>query len=372
MKIAVNARFLLPRDLEGIGWYTHEIVSRMAARHPEDEFILLFDRYFDYSHFIYGPNVRPVVLHPPARHPILWYMWFEVAIPLYFRRHKPDVFFSPDSYLSLLTKTRTVMTVHDIIPLQYPESIQWWHRPYYIHNMPKFNRRADHIITVSEFTKQSIVETGTARAEDITVIYNGCRDTFKPISEAEKTAIRAKYSQGQPYFFYTGSIHPRKNLPALIRAFDRFKADTGAPAKLLIAGRFAWQTGDTTAAHQKSRYRSDIEFLGYVPEAELPGLTAAAHAMTYVSQNEGFGLPILESMYCDVPVLCSNITAIPEVAGNAALQVDPYSEDAITDGLKRIYSDEALRTQLHQNMPAQSAKFDWDKAAEAVYRCLKG
>lgn len=371
MKIAVNARFLLPRDLEGIGWYTHEIVQRMAHQHPEDEFMLLLDRHFDHRHFLYAPNVKAVVLPPPARHPLLWYMWFEAAIPLYFRSYKPNVFFSPDSYLSLLTKVPTVMTVHDIIPLQYPESIQWWHRPYYIRNMPKFNRRADHIVTVSEFTKQSIVETGTSTADKITVIYNGCRDTFRPIDALAQQAVRDQYSAGQPYFFYTGSIHPRKNLPSLIRAFDRFKDATGALAKLLIAGRFAWQTGETTAAYERARHRADIHFMGYVPESELPRLTAAAHAMVYVSHNEGFGLPILEAMYCDVPVLCSNITAIPEVAGKAALQVDPYSEDAITAGLHRIYADEALRVALRAQMPAQRAQFDWDSAAAAVYECLQ-
>ncbi len=369
MRIAVNARFLMA-PLEGMGWYTHELTRRMAAAHPEDEFILLFDRPYD-RQFRYGPNVKMVMAPPPARHILLWHAWYEVALPLAFRYYKPDVFFSPDSHLSLRAKVPTLMAVHDLVPLQFPESIQAWSRPYYQKYLPKFMRRADHLVTVSEFTKKSIVETGCAPPERISVVYNGCRDSFHPLTETEQAAVRAQYAQGQPYFFYTGSIHPRKNLPRLMRAFDRFKADTGAPAKLLIAGRLAWQTEATEAAYAQSPYKSDIHLLGYVPESELPRLMAAARALTYVSLNEGFGLPVLEAFHCGVPALTSNTTALPEVAGKAALLVDPESEDAIYENLKKIYADEALRAELLRHAPEQKARFNWDQAAITVYDLLK-
>ncbi len=240
LKICINTRFLLPNKLEGFGWYTHEIVRRMVQQHPEDTFILLFDRPYD-PRFIYGPNVQPVVLFPPARHPLLWYWWFEYAVPRALRKYRPDVFFSPDSYLSLTAKTPTVMTTHDIVPLHHPEQLPFATRHYYTHYLPKFLRRADHILTVSDYVRQDIAQTCHLDPANISVAYNGCRDNFVPISEPEKQQIRQEYAHGQAYFFYTGAIHPRKNIPRLIRAFDQFKQQTNAPVKLLLAGRFAWQ-----------------------------------------------------------------------------------------------------------------------------------
>ena len=119
MKIAINTRFLLPDRLEGFGWYTHEIARRLVARHPEDEFLFLFDRPFD-PDFVYAANVRPQALFPPARHPLLWWWWFEQSVPQALHGWGADVFFSPDSYLSLRAKTPTVMTVHDLVPLHQP------------------------------------------------------------------------------------------------------------------------------------------------------------------------------------------------------------------------------------------------------------
>lgn len=371
MKIAVNTRFLLPGKLEGIGWYTHEIVRRLVAQHPKDEFVFLFDRPFD-ARFVYGPNVRPIVVPPPARHPLLWYLWFEWALPPVLRRLQPDVFFSPDAYLSLRANTRTVLTVHDIIPLQHPEQVPFVSRQYYRYFLPRYLRRANQIATVSHFVKQSIVERCGISAEKIAVVYNGCRDNFKPLSETEKQNVRAQFTDNQPFFFYTGAIHPRKNIPRLIRAFDRFKTETGAPVKLLLAGRFAWHTGEVTQALESARHRNDVRMLGYVPEQDLPRLMASALALAYVSLSEGFGLPVLEAMYCDTPVIASNTTALPEIAGEGALLVDPGSEREISMALKKIYSAEISLSNLIHHSQIQRQQFDWNTAADQTYQLLHG
>lgn len=367
MRIAVNTRFLLPGKLEGLGWYTHELMRRMVLRHPNDEFVFLFDRPFDPA-FVYADNVRPVVLFPPARHPLLWYAWFEWAVPRALARCGADVFFSPDSFLSLRAKTPTLLTVHDLIPLQHPEQVPWWSRDYYRYFFPRYIRRAERVVAVSEFTKTAILETVPGvPPEKISVVHNGSREGFRPLSEAEKQAVRAEFSAGRDYFFYTGAIHPRKNIPRLIRAFDTFKNHTGAGTKLLLAGRFAWETGDVKTAVEQSRHRADIVFLGYVPEAQLPRLQAAALAAVNVSLSEGFGLPVLEALHCDVPVLCSNTTALPEVAGDAALLVNPESVADIAAGLVRLHADASLRAELVARGRRQRARYDWDAAAEAVW-----
>lgn len=362
MRIAVNTRFLLPGQLEGFGWYTHEILRRMVQQHPEHEYLFLFDRPFDPA-FVYSDRVTPVSVFPPARHPVLFYTWFEHAVPRWLKRWKADVFFSPDSFLSLSTAVPTVLTVHDVIPLQHPEQVKWIHRIYYQRYLRRFIQRADRVLTVSEYTQKSIVEEAGVSVDKVKVVYNGCRDIFQPLDAEQQEKVRARFSGGQPYFFYSGAIHPRKNIPRLIRAFDRFKSATGAPARLLLGGRFAWHTGEVTEAFQQSPCQSDIQMLGYVPDHDLPLLMGAALAMTYPSLSEGFGLPVLEAMYCDVPVLTSNTTALPEVAGNAALLVTPDDEQAIAGGLIQLWSDAALRAELVEKGRQQRRLFSWETAA---------
>jgi glycosyltransferase involved in cell wall biosynthesis len=370
MRIAVNTRFLLPGQLEGFGWYTHEIVRRMVLQHPEDQFIFLFDRAYD-QRFVYAPNVTPLVLYPPARHPILFSIWFEWAVPRALRRHGAEVFFSPDSMCSLRSKVPTVMTCHDLVPLHFPEQIERRHRKFLLRYLPQWLQRADKVLTVSEFVREDIVKTCHLDERKVFAIYNACREGFFPLPEAEKQVVRASYADGCAYFFYAGAIHPRKNVPRLIRAFDQFKTNTSAPIKLLLAGRFAWQTGEVRTAVEQAQHRGDIKFLGYVGEAELPRLTASALASVYVSISEGFGLPLVEAMACDTPVMTSNTSCLPEVAGDAALLVDPWSEVAIAEGLQRLYSDQGLVDQLIENGRVRRQKFSWDVAAERIYALLK-
>jgi glycosyltransferase involved in cell wall biosynthesis len=369
LRVAVNARFLLPDRLEGFGWYTHELVRRMVAAHPETDFILLFDRPFD-QRFVYGPNVTPVVVRPPARHPVLFWCWFEWAIPRVLKRYGADVFFSPDSFLSLRTPVPTLLTIHDVIPLQMPEQVKWVNRLYYQRYLARFAQRANRILTVSEHAAAGIVTICAVPRDKVQVVYNGCRDIFEPLSSEAQAQVRQQYSKGQSYFFYTGAIHPRKNIPALIQAFDQFKADSASPMQLLLAGRFAWETGAVRTAWEQSPYRSDIQMLGYVSDEVLAQLMGSAQALVNISLSEGFGLPVLEAFNCDTPVICSNSTAFPEVAGDAALLLDPNDQAAIVAALHQLSSDEALRQQMIERGRLRCQHFNWDSAAAACYAYL--
>jgi glycosyltransferase involved in cell wall biosynthesis len=360
----------LPERLEGFGWYTHEIMRRMVSQHPENEFIFLFDRPFD-PRFVYGKNVAPIVLKPRARFAPQFYFWFEWTVPQALKRLGADVFFSPDAMCSLSAKTPTVMTCHDLVPLHFPEQIPLIHRQYLLHFLPKHLRRADRILTVSDYVRQDIFQTCGIPLEKISTVHNGCREGFLPLAETEKQEVRQKFAKGEPYFFYTGAIHPRKNIPRLIRAFDLFKQKTASPAKLLLAGRFAWETGEVKTACEQANNRADIHFLDYVAEEILPKIMSSALALTYVSTSEGFGLPLLEAMHAEVPILAANATALPEVAGEAALLVDPFSEIAIAEGLEKLWRDEVLRQKLMEKGRLQHQKFSWDAAAEQIYQLLK-
>jgi glycosyltransferase involved in cell wall biosynthesis len=370
VRIAVNTRFLLSGQLEGFGWYSHEILKRMVAEHPEEEFIFFFDRSFD-PKFVYGPNITPVVLYPPARHPVLFWIWFELLIPWALWRYKADVFFSPDSMCSLRSKTPTVMTCHDLVPLHFPEQIEKRHRGYLLKFLPKWLQRADHLLSVSTFVKNDIAQTCGILPEKISAVYNGCRADFHPLSETEKKDVRDQFAGGSDFFFYAGAIHPRKNVHRLIRAFDLFRKQNKSNAKLLLAGRFAWQTGEVLSAWEAAAYKEEILFLGYVREGDLPRLTASALASVYVSISEGFGLPLLEAMSSGTPVITSNISCLPEIAGDAAMLVDPFSEEDIAAALTSMIREKDFREQLIQKGSRRCKDFSWEGAAEQIYQILR-
>ena len=370
MKIAVNTRFLLKNKLEGMGLFTHEVLKRLVKQYPEDEFIFFFDRPYDAS-FVYGENVKPVVLFPPARHPFLFLWWFEWSVANALKKYRPDVFFSPDNFLTLNTDAKTVLVTHDLAHVHYPEQVSFLQRKYYQWLVPKFNKKADRIIAVSNFTKSDLIRQYAIPAEKISVACNGCSGNFKPLLEEEQKKIRKEYAEGQPYFFYVGAVHPRKNIHRLIRAFDQFKHKTNTGVKLLIAGRFAWQAGEVKSAYEQSPYQPDIHFIGYIRGEVLPKLIGGALACTYVSLFEGFGIPILEAMHCEVPVITSNTSSMPEVAGDAALLVNPNSIAEIANAMQQIWEDSHLQSKLVSAGKLQRQKFTWQKAADVVYQNLQ-
>ena len=370
MKIAINTRLLLKNRLEGIGRVTYEIVRRLVKAHPEDEFIFCFDRPYD-TNFIFGKNVTPLVISPQSRHPILWYLWFEHSLPSALKKHQPDVFYSPDGYNSLKLNCPSVMVTHDLAHIHYPNEIPFLVRKFYNSYVPKYLQKSDQIISVSNATKEDIIKQYKISSEKISVIHNGNRDGFFKIKKEQKKETRIKYSQGCKYFFYLGAVHPRKNLERLILAFDLFKQNKNTYVKLLIGGRLAWQTDRVRGIFEQSVHKNDINFLGFIPEEDLPNIMGAALAMVYVSLFEGFGLPILEAMYAEVPVITSTVSAMPEVAGDAALLVDPQSVGEIVLAMEKIYEKKSLRKKLVETGKIQRELFNWDHAAEQTYAVLK-
>lgn len=370
MKIAVNTRFLIKDRLEGIGWFTHEVARRLVAQHPECRFYFLFDRPFD-ERFVFGENVEPLVVRPPARHPVLWYWWLERSVPRVLRKVGADVFFSPDGYASLRARPPTVMVTHDLAFEHYPGHVPPLVRRYYRYFMPRYHRRAERIIAVSDFTKQDIERCYGIDGDKISVACNGVRSSFAPLDEARKRSVRNRYAEGKPYFFYVGSVHPRKNIDRLIQAFDRYKKRTQSATRLLIGGRFAWQSRSVQRAYEGARYRRDISFLGFVPEVELPLLLGAAEALVYVSLFEGFGVPLLEAMHTETPIITSNATSMPEVAGPAGCLVDPRSVDQIAAAMQNLEGNPRKRQALVEAGRQQREGYSWDAAAKVVWDAIQ-
>lgn len=370
MKVVVNTRFLLKDRLEGVGWVTYEVLQRMVQAHPEDEFVFLFDRPYDDS-FIFGSNVTPLVVFPQARHPFLWYWWFEWAIPKIIQAENPDVFLSFDGYTSLRTNYPTVMMIHDIAHQHFPEQVPLIYKYYYHHFVPKFLNRVEQVLTVSDFTKKDIVQRYAINPAKIKVIYNGCRAGFRPVSANKKIAIQKKYANGLPYFFYVGAVHPRKNIHRLIQAFDQFKKESGAPHQLLIGGRFAWQTGVIKSTYEQATYKDEIQLLGYLSEDVLYDLMGSTDCFVYLSIFEGFGLPVLEAFHAEVPVITANKSSLPEVAGDAAILVQPDDIEEIVKAMKKITQEDQVAKDLVDKGKQQRNKFSWETAAVEVYNSLE-
>lgn len=368
-KIAVNARFLIEGKLEGIGRFTKETLQRITQNNPQHQFYFLFDRK-NYESFLFSDNITPVVVNPPARHPFLWYCWFEIALPRVLKNISPDIFLSPDGFASLKTPVPTLSVFHDIAFEHYPEFIPFINRKFYQYYSPKYANEVKRIATVSEFSKSDIVSKYKISPKKIDVVYNGANPTCKPISEAEKLKVRAQYTSGCPYFIFISAVHPRKNLPRILKAFDAFKSKTNSSTKLVVAGRMGWKNEHLKAIINKMHYKNEVVFTGHLPIKEIERLTAAALALCYTSLFEGFGLPILEAMYAEIPVITSNVSSMPEVAGDAALLVDPTSCKAIMEAMLQIEQKPDLRQCLINKGKIQREQFKWDRTANLLWESM--
>jgi len=370
MKIAINTRLLLKNKLEGIGWFTFETLKRITTQHPEHEFIFIFDRAYS-DEFIFSNNITPIVIHPQARHPILYYIYFEYSVPRILKKLNPDLFLSPDGYLSLSGKTKMLNVFHDLNFEHYPADLPFAERKYYRHFFPKYAHKANRIATVSEYSKSDIVKQYGVSPDKIDVVYNGANENFKPLDENNKRAVRGKYTRGNPYFLFVGALHPRKNLVNLFKAFDEFKKLSKASEKLLIVGEKKWWTDEIRKAYGEMENKEDVIFSGRLEFAELQRVVAAALALTYVSYFEGFGIPIVEAFYAETPVITSNVTSMPEIAGDAALLVDPFSVDSICGQMQKIASDSVLRESLIEKGRERRKEFTWQKSADRLWDSIE-
>jgi glycosyltransferase involved in cell wall biosynthesis len=370
LRIAVNTRLLLADKLEGIGWFAYETLKRLAITRPEVEFTFLFDRKFD-ERFVFGPNVQPVVLGPQARHPILFRIWFDWSVARFLNREKPDLFLSPDGYLSLKTDVKQLAVIHDLNFEHRPEDLSRTNAQYYRKFFPLFARKATRIATVSEFSKADIARLYRIPSDKIDVVPNAASDAFKPLPEEEKTKIREQLTGGAPYFLFVGSLHPRKNLKGLFAAFDLFKKKTSSPHKLLIVGeKYRW-TGDMARSFESVERKEDILFSGRLNQSDLARTMGAAEALTFVSLFEGFGIPILEAMQSGTPVITSNVTSMPEVAGGAALLCNPNDTEDVANQMMLIAENPELRKELVEKGLARAKDFSWDKSAEWLWASME-
>ncbi|MCT4622265.1 MAG: glycosyltransferase family 4 protein, partial [Schleiferiaceae bacterium] len=316
MRIAVNTRWLLLNKLEGIGTFTHELMQRITQNHPEVQFDFYFDRPFD-SHYIYGENVKGYRLLPPARHPYLWYVWYEMSIKRKLAKTKPDLFFSPDGFIPTSTKTKTLNTLHDLNFEHYPEWIPNFAIGYYKKYFPLCAKKANHLVTVSEFSKRDIVSTYKIEPDKIDVVYNAA-EPQSAIEDLTVNQFKKDRLNEAPYFIFIGALNPRKNLQRIFPAFDRLDSDY----KLLVVGEKMHWDLEIAAAFDKMKRKDQVIFSGRLEKQTLNLLLAGADGLIFPSLFEGFGIPIIEAFNAGTAVITSDITSMPEIAEDAALLVN--------------------------------------------------
>ncbi len=369
MKIAINCWILRNKQTDGIGYFTINAISRIIKAHPEVQFLILCDKNFTEDYFDFS-NVSKHHIFPALRHPLLYVFYMEFILPFFLRKHKPDVFVSAEGFLSLLSGCKQVPIIYDINFEHKPEDLKLQNRLYFRFFFKRFARKARRIATISEYSKQDIADFYKIDPAKIDNVSCGINSNFCPLTAAEVGETRNKWSNGKPYFFFVGSMHPRKNINRLIAAFDLFKQHTGADTKLLLAGSILWSKSEIEQTYTTSAYKDDIIFTGRLSDADLQQVLGAAFALSFVPIFEGFGLPIVEAMQSSIPVICSNVTSMPEVAGDATILVDPFHVENIAAGMEQLYGNDELRNRLIEKGALQKQLFSWDKTALLLWQTI--
>jgi glycosyltransferase involved in cell wall biosynthesis len=366
MRIGIDAR-LVYYTQAGIGQYITHLVNAFAQIDKQTQFVLLQSRK-DRSAIVTQPNFRRVSLWTPCHHRLeQWTLQLEIS-PL-----DVDVLHSPDFIPPFRCNCKSVITVHDLAFLLYPHFLTRESARYYS-QIDQAVRRTDHIIAVSEATKHDLVQRLGVPEGKVTVIYEASAPPYQPLPRDEaRRYVQGKYGLDGEYILFVSTIEPRKNVPGLLEAYRQLLDSYRAKATLVLAGGHGWLSDEVFATVKRLDLESQVRFLGRVPTADLPYLYNAARLLVHPSFYEGFGLPPLEAMACGIPVVVSNVSALPEVVGDAGLLVDPNDTSELAVSMYRALTDESLRQEMIQKGFARAACFSWEKTARQtleVYRMV--
>ncbi len=383
MKIGVDIRVLMDEHYSGIAEYTANLLAAILRQDQDNQYKLFYNSYQDLGDRLDKWNGRNSEV-------IGWHLSNKIfnyclqKIFGYPRLDKVlggvDVFWSPHFNFTKLSGRKSglkkIITVHDLSFLRYPKFFNWrknfWHQAL---GVRKILRSADKIIAVSENTKNDIQELVGVDSEKIKVIYSGNNIVKKEWPAEKVEACFAKFSIKEPFILYVGNIEPRKNISGLIKAYESLRQESEVDARnnggadkmkdysLILAGAPGWKNAKIYKDYHESPYKDKIRFLGYINEGEKEVLYSRAAVFAYPSYYEGFGFPPLEAMAYGVPVVCSNVSSLPEIVAEAGIMINPDKPEEISEAIKLILTDEKLRGRLIASGYERAQAFSWDKAA---------
>jgi glycosyltransferase involved in cell wall biosynthesis len=298
-------------------------------------------------------------------------------VPLELRRERADLFHAPHYVLPALAPCRSVVTIHDCIHLRFPQYLpSRLGHTYARMALWVATHRSARVLTVSEASKRDILEFFDVPESKITVIYNAIDERFSEEPAADEVLrVKERYQLNDPFILYAGNIKPHKNLVRLIEAFSQIRQGPFQELKLLIIGDQISKLPALRRAVHQLKLHKHVRFLGYIPDETLAVLYRSAEVFVFPSLYEGFGLPPLEAMASGTPVVTSNVSSLPEVAGDAAVLVDPYDVDSIVEGLRRVLSDPALAAELRRKGLERAREFSWERSVaktRQVYQQVGG
>lgn len=374
MRIGFNGRYV-QKTLSGIEYYLLNLISELGRVDRDNEYFIFINRNeFENGHAAgvlseSGANVR--VSGWPSGSRLSRLIWDYMALGADLRRERIDLFHGPSFSVPLVKTCPCVVTVHDMAFRHTPESYTHLNRYYFKVLLPSATRKSRAIITDSINSKKDIVEMLPVDADKVHVVYPGVDPDFKiPGNGAE--GVEKKYKIGGPFILtVSGLITPRKNLDTLIRAYNRLKKSDGFDRRLVVVGKEAWSYRGVFELVEKLGLQKDVLFTGPVPKEDLIGLYSAAELFAFPSLYEGFGFPVLEAMAIGTPVVCSDVSSLPELAGDACLLINPLSEEELAAAIAKVAGDKSLSQAMSIAGKERSKKFTWRRAAERtleVYR----
>lgn len=371
MKITVDLRSMHSREHSGVESYTAHVLEKAIDSDKGNDYTLFYNGYdhkkFERFNFVNSQYVQSRI---PNR-------LLNLSMKLFSRPKieklagHTDVLFMPNWLpVALEPQTKLLLTVHDLSPILMPEmydlKARAWHK---FINLEKLIKRANHILAVSQFTKDSLVERWQLNPEDITVTSLGVNHSvYQPNLPVDQLRdVRNRYGLPGEFFLYLGTIEPRKNLANIIEAYEQLDSDVS----LVIAGKWGWKYSEIVNKIKSSPKQRNIITLGYVAEIDKPFLMKLATAFVWPSLYEGFGLPVLEAMAVGTPVITSHVTSIPEVVGDAAIIVDPYNTEYISEAMEKLSTDKSLHALYSRKGIERARMFNWDNTCKTTLEALR-
>ena len=367
MKIAIIAD-ALDYQYAGIYYYTKELIHALAKIDKKNEYWIVRSN----SEGDISDNVKELIIPTPSFPGAAPFRLF-VTIPRILAQKKVDIVIEPRHFgpFNLPKKIKRITVIHDLSPLRFPQWHQFVSRKLQQLFLPSILKRADHIITNSQFTAQDVIDYFPFAAKKTSGIWLGKEDFFQP--QSTTPTLLKKHSITAPYLLHTGTIEPRKNLAFLVKAFEQLKKERKIDLQLVLVGKLGWKNEDLLKLIDQSPVKTDIKLLGYVDRDELPALYTAATAFVYPSHFEGFGLPVLEAMSCGTPVIVSDVSSLPEIIGPAGLTFIPNNQDDLIEKVSQLLDNGLLRLALSKKSLLQAAQFNWENTASqtlAIFESL--
>lgn len=365
MRIAFLADSL-DTQYAGIHIYTKKLLNALSKTDKENEYLII--RSMVKNEF---EGFEEIVLPNYSFPGYKSYRYF-IQIPRVMVKRKVDIVVEPGHFgpFNLPKSIKRITVIHDLTPLLFPQYHTFIGQSLQRIFLPSILKNTDHIITNSEYTRQDLIKFFPFTKDKSTATLLGKDKIFTPRKDE---SVLKKYRITKPYILFVGTLEPRKNLPVLLEAFNKFKKTTGENHQLVFVGKKGWKSEEIFQKMEASPFKKDIILPGYIEREHLPILYSMAEVFVYPSLYEGFGLPVIEAMACGTPVITSNISSLPEVGGAAGIYFDPNSSEELTDKLSKVLGDDDLRKSLGAQGLVRATQFSWKKTAlktKAVFERL--